>query len=231
MSVNMLSEGWDANNVTQILGLRAFGSQLLCEQVVGRGLRRIDYAVDPKTGLLTAEYVDIFGVPFSLIPFKGRQPGKPAGGDDRPKNEVMALPERQQFEIRFPIVQGYVVALRRNLETCDVARTERIRLDPWSIPTAAFLRPQLGIQLGYPGTFGGFGFELVDRKAYYARTHLQTIEFEITKEIVRCLTEVRISGKVGLRRQSRVCCSPRCCELSRSMSRNEWTSTDAIPVS
>ena len=71
----MLSEGWDANNVTHILGLRAFHSQLLCEQVVGRGLRRMDYTPDPATGLLTAEYVDIFGVPFSLIPFKGRAPG------------------------------------------------------------------------------------------------------------------------------------------------------------
>jgi hypothetical protein len=74
----MLNEGWDANNVTHILGLRAFHSQLLCEQVVGRGLRRMDYTPDPETGLLTAEYVDIFGIPFSLIPFKGREPGSSA---------------------------------------------------------------------------------------------------------------------------------------------------------
>src|SRR5208337_3993725 len=57
VSVLMLSEGWDANNVTHILGLRAFGRQLLCEQVVGRGLRRMDYTLDPQTGLLTEEYV------------------------------------------------------------------------------------------------------------------------------------------------------------------------------
>ncbi len=72
VSVAMLNEGWDAHNVTHILGVRAFGSQLLCEQVVGRGLRRIDYTADPQTGMLTEEYVDIYGVPFSLIPFKGR---------------------------------------------------------------------------------------------------------------------------------------------------------------
>jgi type III restriction enzyme len=137
VSVNMLSEGWDANTVTHILGLRAFGSQLLCEQVVGRGLRRIDYAVDPATGLLSPEYVDIFGVPFSLIPFKGREPGKPPNGDDKPKNEVTALPERRQFEIRFPIVEGYAVALKRNLIKCDVALMERTGLDPWTTPTAA----------------------------------------------------------------------------------------------
>ena len=72
VSVSMLTEGWDANNVTHILGVRAFGSQLLCEQVVGRGLRRMSYNVDPETGLLPPEYVDVYGIPFSLIPFKGK---------------------------------------------------------------------------------------------------------------------------------------------------------------
>ena len=76
VSVNMLSEGWDANNVTHILGLRAFHSQLLCEQVVGRGLRRMDYTPDPETGLLSAEYVDVFGVPFS---FPSRAASRGAG--------------------------------------------------------------------------------------------------------------------------------------------------------
>ena len=72
VSVAMLNEGWDANNVTHILGLRAFTSQLLCEQVVGRGLRRMNYTPDPETGLLTEEYVDVYGIPFSVIPFRGR---------------------------------------------------------------------------------------------------------------------------------------------------------------
>ncbi len=94
VSVQMLTEGWDANNVTHILGLRAFGSQLLCEQVVGRGLRRMDYTPDPETGLLTEEYVDVYGVPFSVIPFKGRETGA-ASTDDAPKNHVRSLPERE----------------------------------------------------------------------------------------------------------------------------------------
>src|SRR5690606_24124956 len=64
VSVAMLTEGWDASNVTHILGLRAFNSQLLCEQVVGRGLRRMDYEPDPETGLLTEEHVDVYGIPF-----------------------------------------------------------------------------------------------------------------------------------------------------------------------
>ena len=83
----MLTEGWDANNVTHILGLRAFGSQLLCEQVVGRGLRRMDYTADPETGLLTEEYVDVYGIPFSIIPFKGRRPTSagPGGQAEEPR--------------------------------------------------------------------------------------------------------------------------------------------------
>ncbi|HJT31819.1 MAG TPA: hypothetical protein VJ783_07175, partial [Pirellulales bacterium] len=85
VSVAMLTEGWDANNVTHILGVRAFGSQLLCEQVVGRGLRRMDYTPDPATGLLTEEYVDVYGIPFSVIPFKGR-PVSRSEPDDRPKH-------------------------------------------------------------------------------------------------------------------------------------------------
>jgi type III restriction enzyme len=136
VSVNMLSEGWDANNVTHILGLRAFHSQLLCEQVVGRGLRRMDYTPDPETGFLTPEYVDIFGVPFSLIPFKGRQPGGSPPLEDRPKHEIVALPERKAFEIRFPIVEGYVVSLQRNIVTCDVGNVERTTLDPWTTPSS-----------------------------------------------------------------------------------------------
>jgi superfamily II DNA or RNA helicase len=84
----MLTEGWDANNVTHILGVRAFGSQLLCEQVVGRGLRRMDYVPDPATGLLTEEYVDVYGIPFSVIPFKGRPvkvgPSRRSSEESRP---------------------------------------------------------------------------------------------------------------------------------------------------
>src|SRR6059036_3700931 len=116
----MLTEGWDANTVTHILGVRAFGSQLLCEQVVGRGLRRMDYVPDPETGLLAEEYVDVYGIPFSVIPFKGRPTSK-SEPDDRPPNHVRALDDRRrEMEIRFPVVEGYAFALRHNLIRCDV---------------------------------------------------------------------------------------------------------------
>jgi len=72
ISVGMLSEGWDAKTVTHIMGLRAFSSQLLCEQVVGRGLRRTSYEVNPETNLFEAEYVNIFGVPFTFLPHESK---------------------------------------------------------------------------------------------------------------------------------------------------------------
>ena len=203
VSVNMLSEGWDANNVTHILGLRAFHSQLLCEQVVGRGLRRMDYTPDPETGLLTAEYVDIFGVPFSLIPFKGREPGKKTPTEEGTKHEVTALPERKAFEIRFPVVEGYVVSLQRNRVVCDVSAAEPTWIDPFDTPTAAFVRPQVSYQIGHPSAYGGFGFQTVDRQEYYDSVHPQTITFEIAREVVRQVTAAGAAGSNGGGRSSR----------------------------
>ncbi len=77
ISVGMLSEGWDAKTVAHIMGLRAFSSQLLCEQVVGRGLRRTSYETNPETGLFEPEYVNIFGVPFTFLPHEGGEDGPP----------------------------------------------------------------------------------------------------------------------------------------------------------
>ena len=129
VSVAMLNEGWDANNVTHILGLRAFSSQLLCEQVVGRGLRRMNYTPDPETGLLTEEYVDVYGIPFSVIPFKGRPKNK-LEPDDKPKNHVRAMPERRNFEIRFPVVEGYAFALKKNEIHADINLMIPLKLEP-----------------------------------------------------------------------------------------------------
>ena len=127
VSVSMLNEGWDANNVTQILGLRAFKSQLLCEQVVGRGLRRMSYDIDPETGLLPAEYVDIYGIPFTLIPFKGRQTGQRR--PDKPTYRVRALPARRHSEIQFPNVEGYTFALHHDAITADIDEMEPLTLE------------------------------------------------------------------------------------------------------
>lgn len=104
VSVSMLTEGWDVNTVTHVLGIRAFSTQLLCEQVVGRALRRIDYDVDEKTGLLKAEYAEVYGVPFSFLRVEGPNPPP-----EPPKviHRVHSLPERTQYEITFPRVEAY----------------------------------------------------------------------------------------------------------------------------
>jgi type III restriction enzyme len=107
VSVSMLTEGWDANNVTHILGVRAFGTQLLCEQVIGRALRRQSYDLNEQNRF-DAEYADIFGVPFDFT-------AKPVVAPPSPPKETVQVkairPERDNLEIRFPRVEGYRVEL------------------------------------------------------------------------------------------------------------------------
>jgi type III restriction enzyme len=107
VSVSMLTEGWDANTVTHILGVRAFGSQLLCEQVVGRGLRRRSYAVNDD-GMFEPEYAEVYGVPFSFIRVS------PEKGDPRPRRpqtQVKAVEERAEARIVFPKLDGYRIEI------------------------------------------------------------------------------------------------------------------------
>ena len=184
VSVSMLTEGWDANNVTHILGIRAFGSQLLCEQVVGRGLRRMNYTPDPQTELLPEEYVDVYGIPFSVIPYKGKPSRTPP---DRPVNHVYALQERVAYGIRFPNVEGYVYALRKPSITADFSKLERLIVEPEKTPTATFVRIVADHLEG--GAHGGGigGCEVHNRREFYARNHLQQIEFEIARQIVAAL--------------------------------------------
>ncbi|MBV9142316.1 MAG: hypothetical protein JO115_15625 [Pseudonocardiales bacterium] len=108
VSVSMLTEGWDANTVTHILGVRAFGTQLLCEQVVGRGLRRRSYVAD-ENGMFTPEYADVYGVPFQFIPTVAATRELPM----KPIRHVRAEPDRdsKKLEITFPRVVGYHVEM------------------------------------------------------------------------------------------------------------------------
>ncbi|OZA24634.1 MAG: restriction endonuclease [Hydrogenophilales bacterium 17-64-11] len=107
VSVSMLTEGWDANTVTHVLGLRAFGTQLLCEQVIGRALRRQSYELNDE-GLFNVEYADVFGIPFDFT-------AKPVIAPPQPPRETVQVkamrPERDALEIQFPRVEGYRVEL------------------------------------------------------------------------------------------------------------------------
>ena len=107
VSVSMLTEGWDANTVTHILGVRAFGTQLLCEQVVGRALRRQSYDLNEQN-LFNVEYADVLGIPFDFT----AKPVIVEPQPPRPTVPVMAVrPDRDAWEIRFPRVEGYRVEL------------------------------------------------------------------------------------------------------------------------
>jgi type III restriction enzyme len=107
VSVSMLTEGWDASTVTHVLGVRAFGTQLLCEQVIGRALRRQSYELNEE-GLFNVEYADILGIPFDFT-------AKPVIAPPQPPRETILVkamrPERDALEIRFPRVEGYRIEL------------------------------------------------------------------------------------------------------------------------
>lgn len=132
VSVSMLTEGWDANTVTHILGIRAFGSQLLCEQVVGRGLRRRSYDVDPETGRFPAEYATVYGVPFAFIP-TDRPTSEPVPLG--PPNYVYSVEGREHLRITFPKLTGYRVELSDDLAYDDVENADRFTIGPSTVPT------------------------------------------------------------------------------------------------
>ncbi|MGF1580269.1 MAG: BPTD_3080 family restriction endonuclease [Gemmataceae bacterium] len=183
VSVSMLTEGWDANNVTHILGIRAFGSQLLCEQVVGRGLRRMSYEPDPETGFFPPEYVDVYGIPFSVIPFKGRAVNQKAP-EDKPQHRVWSVPDREEFELRFPVVEGYVYDFKKNIIKCNLNDLEPITIDSKLEPVTSWLRPAAGYVDIHSTPEHPFEFVQHDRETYYGETHSQTILFQITQRII-----------------------------------------------
>lgn len=132
VSVAMLTEGWDANTVTHILGVRAFGSQLLCEQVVGRGLRRRSYAADPENGLFPPEYANIYGIPFSFIPSdKPVDPPKPP----EPSVRVKALEERARLAIDFPVLSGYRIELPDAPLIFDLDAADTLTISSSTVPS------------------------------------------------------------------------------------------------
>lgn len=126
VSVSMLTEGWDARNVTHVLGVRAFGTQLLCEQVIGRALRRQSYDLNEE-GLFSVEYADVLGIPFDFT-------AKPVVAPPQPPRETIQVkavrPDRDHLEIRFPRVQGYRVELPEEKLTAEFNDDSILELTP-----------------------------------------------------------------------------------------------------
>ncbi|KAA0231730.1 restriction endonuclease [candidate division KSB1 bacterium] len=130
VSVSMLTEGWDANTVTHILGVRAFGTQLLCEQVIGRALRRQSYDLNedgPNKGKFNVEYADILGIPFDFT----AKPVVAPPQAPRDTIQVQAVrPGRDHLEIRFPRVEGYRVELPEERLTAEFNDDSILELTP-----------------------------------------------------------------------------------------------------
>ncbi|MDQ3773691.1 MAG: DEAD/DEAH box helicase family protein [Pseudomonadota bacterium] len=140
ISVGMLSEGWDAKTVTHIMGLRAFTSQLLCEQVVGRGLRRTAYEINPETGLFDAEYVNIFGVPFTFLPHEGGDGPPPP--PPPPKTAIEPVSDKAEYAIRWPNIIRIDHVYRPRL-TLDLDKVKALELNASQTAKLAELAPIL----------------------------------------------------------------------------------------
>jgi type III restriction enzyme len=174
ISVGMLSEGWDAKTVTHIMWLRAFTSQLLCEQVVGRGLRRTSYDADPKTGLYEPEYVNIFGVPFTFLPHEGDDATPPP--PPKPRTRIEAVPDKKTYEIAWPnvvrIEQRYGTRL-----ALDLAKVAVLPLFAHETPRLAELAPTVD---GKPDVSR---VERIDLERLGRENRMQTVVFRAAAQV------------------------------------------------
>jgi len=168
VSVSMLTEGWDASTVTHVLGVRAFGTQLLCEQVIGRALRRQSYDLNAEN-LFNVEYADVLGIPFDFN-------AQPVPAPPQPPRETILVravrPERDHLEIRFPRVSGYRVELPEEKLTAKFTDESKLVLSP------AIVGPSITHTAGIIG-------EGVDLNLQHLEdTRMSTVLFHLTKRLV-----------------------------------------------
>lgn len=189
VSVSMLTEGWDANTVTHVLGVRAFGTQLLCEQVMGRALRRQSYQLgtDGKFGV---EYADVLGIPFDFT-------AQPVVGKINPPADMVRVhavsPDRDEAEIRFPRVDGYRTELPQDRITAEFNADSVLELTPELVGATET------IQSGIVGDSDALTLDhLKDER-------VTTIAFRLANRIVtRRLTEAGSAPNAGLIMQMRI---------------------------
>lgn len=191
IAVAMLSEGWDTKTVTHIMGLRAFSSQLLCEQVIGRGLRRVSYDVNEETGMYEPEYVNIFGVPFSFLPHES-QDGPPPP-PPQPRTRIEVVPGREKLEITWPNVVRIEHVLRSTLDV-DINKIESLVIDSSQYATIAELSDVIENK-------SINNFTVVDLQDMAERFRLQTIIFKAASGIADTLLTEWKGAKEDLVRQ------------------------------
>ena len=176
VSVSMLTEGWDASTVTHVLGVRAFGTQLLCEQVIGRALRRQSYDLNEE-GLFNVEYADVLGIPFDFT-------AKPVVVAPQPPRETIQVkamrPERDALEIRFPRVEGYRVELPEERLQAEFTADSIFELTP------AIVGPSITKNAGIIGESVDLGLE------HIRDMRRSTLLFHITQRLL--ITKWRDQG-------------------------------------
>ena len=175
ISVGMLSEGWDARNVTHIMGLRAFTSQLLCEQIVGRGLRRTSYEAVGDGELFPQEYVSVFGVPFAYLLTEEHRPS------DEPRTpktlrEVRVLDDRKEYALTWPEVNGIEYVIRQKL-TLRLEDVPALTLNAENVPINAEMSPVLN------GKTNPMMIDDIDLENFYSQRRMQSIIFETAANV------------------------------------------------
>ena len=173
ISVGMLSEGWDAKTVTHIMGMRAFSSQLLCEQVVGRGLRRVSYDLKDD-GLFDPEYVNIFGVPFTFLPHEGGDGPPPP--PPPPKTQIAPVAEKAVHEITWPNIIRIDHVYKPRL-VLDWNKVRPFELDPYESITEAEMAAIISGKAN-PKVKSAIGLDAIAED-----TRIQTIVFRIASTI------------------------------------------------
>ena len=189
ISVGMLSEGWDAKTVTHIMGLRAFTSQLLCEQVVGRGLRRTSYDVNPNTGLFNSEHVNIFGVPFTFLPHEGGEDVPPP--PPQPKTTIEPVPAKAAYEISWPSVIRIEHNYRPHL-SLELNKVGLLELDASTTARIAQIAP---IVEGKPDVTK---IEAIDLERMALEFRPQRIIFETARDVYDQMQESWRGGRASL---------------------------------
>ena len=178
ISVGMLTEGWDCRTVTHIIGIRPFMSQLLCEQVVGRGLRRRSYELTEE-GKFAEETSKIFGVPFEVVPFKAN----PQGVKKKPekRHHVYAIPSKTNYRIEFPRVEGFTQGIQNRIAV-DWDAIAPLKINPHKIAPEVQVKASLANNQGRPSLSGPGQLERIDLNPYRKNRRVQELVFELAKD-------------------------------------------------
>lgn len=179
VSVGMLTEDWDCSTVTHIIGLRPFMSQLLCEQVVGRGLRRRHYEPDAN-GMLPEEVASVFGVPLAAFPVKGGEKPPPP---PRERHHICALPERGDLKITFPRVEGYLSPGGGRI-VCDIDSFPPLEINPEKIPPEVELKAGVSDNRGRPSLAGPGKLGEVGLDKFRGGFRFQERVFEMAEDLM-----------------------------------------------